>query len=69
MRCRGWPGILLLAAWPQVAQAQAVADDSLDETQELGRHGDVLRGTQADAAARVDGALRAALKRATKAVR
>src|SRR3954462_10432307 len=37
MRCRGWPGILLLAAWPQVAQAQAAADDSLDETQKLGR--------------------------------
>src|ERR1700716_2237368 len=37
MRCRGWPGVLLLAAWPQVAQAQAAADDSLDETQKLGR--------------------------------
>ena len=37
MRCRGWLGVLLLAAWPQVAQAQATADDSLDETQKLGR--------------------------------
>ena len=37
MRCRGWLGVLLLAAWPQVAQAQAAADDSLDETQKLGR--------------------------------
>ena len=37
MRGRGWLGVLLLAAWPQVAQAQATADDSLDETQKLGR--------------------------------
>jgi mono/diheme cytochrome c family protein len=37
MRCRGWLGVLLLAAWPQAAQAQAAADDSLDETQKLGR--------------------------------
>lgn len=37
MRCRGWLGVLLLAAWPQVAQAQTAADDSLDETQKLGR--------------------------------
>ena len=35
MRCRGWLGVLLLAAWPQVAQAQAAADDSLDEAQKL----------------------------------
>jgi hypothetical protein len=37
MRGRGWLGVLLLAAWPHVAQAQATADDSLDETQKLGR--------------------------------
>ena len=37
MRCRGWLGVLLLAAWPQVAQAQAAADDGLDEAQKLGR--------------------------------
>lgn len=37
MRSRGWLGILLLAAWQQGAHAQVTADDSLNETQKLGR--------------------------------
>ena len=37
MRCRGWLGVFLLAAWSQGAHAQATADDSLNDTQKLGR--------------------------------
>ena len=37
MRCIGWLGVLVLAAWPQGTHAQATADDNLNETQKLGR--------------------------------